>query len=379
VCVHNNIVYPVGTTWEDGCRECSCTRMRDDVTGLQMMECHDKACNTYCPRGYRYIVPDGECCGRCQKIACEEKLFWSPGDEDPPLHEDIPVSSRLFYKLMILYLKDIPVIPILYKASSRLFYKLIIMVGTEWRSPFNPCIINECVQVNNEVFVQKKNVSCSQMDVPDCPEGTELRCNQIIDCCPSCRCAVNLAQHNYRRQEVSGSCCGKCVPTSCSIRLRDGRLKYLQPNESLQDGCDNHSCRVTEKGEFVWERRITSCPPFDSRRCLAEGGRIAKIGSTCCDTCVQVECRTVSTRMQYGNINGCVAEKEVPISHCEGKCRSITRYSVQTGKWEDVCSCCTATQTTIVTIPLRCANGTVVQHYIPSASLCECHSRKCTD
>lgn len=50
VCVHNNIVYPVGTTWEDGCRECSCTSMRDDVTGLQMMECHDKACNTFCSR-----------------------------------------------------------------------------------------------------------------------------------------------------------------------------------------------------------------------------------------------------------------------------------------------------------------------------------------
>lgn len=32
---------------------------------------------------------------------------------------------------------------------------------------------------------------------------------------------------------------------------------------------------------------------------------------------VEVECHTVSTRLQYGNINGCVAEKEVPISHCE--------------------------------------------------------------
>ncbi|XP_009706558.1 PREDICTED: von Willebrand factor-like [Cariama cristata] len=359
--------------------------MQDDVTGLQVMECHDKACNTFCSRGYKYIVQEGECCGRCQKTACEEQLFWSRGDTDPRLHE----------------------------------------VGTEWRSPFNHCIINECVRVNNEVFVQQKNVSCSQMDVPDCPEGTELRCDQITDCCPSCRCvplngcplngtvigpwrrlmvdqcttchcslqpassrrytltctklSCEPCPINYRRQEIPGSCCGKCVPTSCGIRLRDGRLKYLQPNESLQDGCDSHSCKVNEKGEFIWERRITGCPPFDSRRCLAEGGRIAKLGNTCCDTCVEVECRPVSTRLQYRNINGCVAEKEVPISHCEGKCRSSTQYSVQTGKWEDLCSCCTATHTTIVTIPLRCANGTVVQHYIPSASQCECYSRKCTD
>lgn len=382
VCVHNNIVYPVGTTWEDGCRECSCTGVRDDVTGLQMTECRDKECDTFCSRGYKYIVPEGECCGRCQKTACEEQNFWPRGDEDPPLHE----------------------------------------VGTEWRSPWNHCIVNECVRVNNEVFVQQKNVSCIQMDVPDCPEGTELRCDQVIDCCPSCRCVplngcplngtvighgrrlmvdqcttcdcfqsaprkytlrctklnCQACPANYRRQEIPGSCCGKCVPTSCSIRLRDGRVQYLQANASLQDGCDSHSCRVNERGEFIWERRITGCPPFDARRCLAEGGRISKIGNTCCDTCVEVECHPVSTRLQYGNINGCVAEKEVPISHCEGKCRSTTKYSAQTGQWEDLCSCCTATQTTTVTIPLRCPNGTMVQHYIHSASLCECRARKCT-
>ncbi|OXB54549.1 hypothetical protein ASZ78_009896, partial [Callipepla squamata] len=148
VCVHNNIVYPIGKNWKNGCKECSCTSMRDNITGFQMMECHDKICNTFCSRGFKYIVQDGECCGHCQKTACEEQLFWSRGDADPRLHE----------------------------------------VGTEWRSPFNRCIINECIRVNDEVFVQKKNVSCSQMDVPDCPDGTELRCDQIIDCCPSCRC-----------------------------------------------------------------------------------------------------------------------------------------------------------------------------------------------
>lgn len=385
VCVHNNIVYPIGKTWKNGCKECSCTSMRDDITGFQMMECHDKICNTFCSRGYKYIVQDGECCGRCQKTACEEQPFWSRGDADPHLYE----------------------------------------VGTEWRSPFNRCIINECVRVNDEVFVQQKNLSCSQMDVPDCPDGTELRCDQVIDCCPSCRCvpvngcplngtligpwkrmmvdqcttcicslqSVSSRRYsltctkfscepcptNYRRQEISGSCCGKCVPTSCGIRLRDGRFQYLQPNESLQDGCDSHFCKINEKGEFIWERRITGCPPFDPRRCLAEGGRIAKLGNTCCDTCVEEECRPVSTRLQYKNVNGCVGEKEVPISHCEGKCRSNTRYSIQTEKWEDTCSCCTAIRTTTVAIPLQCPNGTVVQHYIPSASQCECSLRKCTE
>uniref|UniRef100_A0A8U7MAY2 von Willebrand factor n=1 Tax=Corvus moneduloides TaxID=1196302 RepID=A0A8U7MAY2_CORMO len=383
VCVHNNIVYPVGTTWEDGCRECSCTGVRDDVTGLQMTECLSPFIFfSFLLQGYKYIVPEGECCGRCQKTACEEQNFWPRGDEDPPLHE----------------------------------------VGTEWRSPWNHCIVNECVRVNNEVFVQQKNVSCIQMDVPDCPEGTELRCDQVIDCCPSCRCGKvwgmtnSITPHGRRLMVDQCTTCDcfqsaprkytlRCTKLNCqacpavsvsslTVLLRSVSDEScilhcthqfmfgttLGPLAFLQDGCDSHSCRVNERGEFIWERRITGCPPFDARRCLAEGvsremGPVPRFPN---GLCVEVECHPVSTRLQYGNINGCVAEKEVPISHCEGKCRSTTKYSAQTGQWEDLCSCCTATQTTTVTIPLRCPNGTMVQHYIHSASLCECRARKCT-
>lgn len=44
-------------------------------------------------------------------------------------------------------------------------------------------------------------------------------------------------------------------------------------------------------------------------------------------TGVEVECHPVSTRLQYGNINGCVAEKEVPISHCEVNKKKSTPHS----------------------------------------------------
>lgn len=39
----------------------------------------------------------------------------------------------------------------------------------------------------------------------------------------------------------------------------------------LQDGCDSHFCKVSERGEYIWEKRIMSCPPFDEHKCLAEG------------------------------------------------------------------------------------------------------------
>ncbi|XP_019371542.1 PREDICTED: von Willebrand factor isoform X1 [Gavialis gangeticus] len=384
VCVHHGIVYPIGKSWDEDCTECLCTNMEDAVTGLRIVECHEKPCNKICHQGYTYIQQEGECCGKCQKTACEEPRFWSRGDVDARWHE----------------------------------------VGTKWRYPFSPCVINECVRMNNEVFIQKMNVSCSQMDMPDCQVGTELRCDRIIDCCPSCYCEpvkgcvlngtvigvgkrlmVDLCTtcectmqrgqfrqyrlecrkfscvpcpKSYRMEEISGSCCGRCVQISCVIRLRNGRIMYLQPNETVQDGCDSHACKVNEKQEFIWERRVTGCPPFDSRRCLAEGGKIAKIDNTCCETCVEAECRPFVSRLKHININDCLLENEVLISYCEGKCQSSTKYTTQLDRWEDQCRCCTATQTEVVEVPLFCVNGTVVQHAVSSALACECLPRKCT-
>uniref|UniRef100_A0A674KEI7 von Willebrand factor n=1 Tax=Terrapene triunguis TaxID=2587831 RepID=A0A674KEI7_9SAUR len=367
VCVHRNVVYPIGKSWEEGCTDCTCTDMEDAVTGLHIAECLEKECSTICPQGYTYVNQEGECCGKCQKTLCEEQNSWSRGDVDVRLHE----------------------------------------VGTEWRSPFSPCIINKCVRVNDEVFVEKRNVSCSQMDAPTCHLGYELRCDRITNCCPSCRCGkvsqlLMVGEHlmldqctncqcglqrgatyelhmnyklscrkttcepcpkSYRMEEISGSCCGRCVPTSCGIKLRDGRILYLKPNETVQDGCDSHSCKVNEKREFIWEKRITGCPPFDSRRCLAEGGKIAKIDNTCCETC-----KNLWSKLLFGKI------QTLYLFHFQGKCRSKTKYSIERNRLEDECTCCSATQTVPVNVSLRCANGTVVQHEVPSAVQCDCFS-----
>ncbi|EMP38449.1 von Willebrand factor [Chelonia mydas] len=296
---------------------CSCTNSTVSCPAgyLSTSVTNDCGCTTttcIADKGYTYVSQEGECCGKCQKTMCEEQNSWSRGDVDVRLHE----------------------------------------VGTVWRSPFSPCIVNKCVRVNDEVFVEKRNVSCSHMDTPTCHLGYELRCDRITNCCPSCRC---------------GCFCAKLTA-----------LKSLQPNETIQDGCDSHSCKVNEKREFIWEKRITGCPPFDSRRCLAEGGKIAKIDNTCCETCIEAECRQVSSRLTYLNINGCEAVDGVLIFQCEGKCRSKTKYSIEMNRLEDECTCCSATQTVPVNVPLRCANGTVVQHEVPSAVECECFSRQCT-
>uniref|UniRef100_A0A674KGW5 von Willebrand factor n=1 Tax=Terrapene triunguis TaxID=2587831 RepID=A0A674KGW5_9SAUR len=380
VCVHRNVVYPIGKSWEEGCTDCTCTDMEDAVTGLHIAECLEKECSTICPQGYTYVNQEGECCGKCQKTLCEEQNSWSRGDVDVRLHE----------------------------------------VGTEWRSPFSPCIINKCVRVNDEVFVEKRNVSCSQMDAPTCHLGYELRCDRITNCCPSCRCGKMITQHcklilmfqvgehlmldqctncqcglqrgatyelhmNYKLSCRKTTCepCPK-FPENCGLPgcfcAKLTALKSLQPNETVQDGCDSHSCKVNEKREFIWEKRITGCPPFDSRRCLAEGGKIAKIDNTCCETCcldktegrIWTFIRNLWSKLLFGKI------QTLYLFHFQGKCRSKTKYSIERNRLEDECTCCSATQTVPVNVSLRCANGTVVQHEVPSAVQCDCFSRKCT-
>ncbi|XP_013929084.1 PREDICTED: von Willebrand factor-like, partial [Thamnophis sirtalis] len=82
VCVHRNIVYPLGMTWEEGCKECSCTNMKDAVTGLRITECLEKGCSMSCPAGYKYVNREGACCGKCLRTMCQDTPLWSRGDED---------------------------------------------------------------------------------------------------------------------------------------------------------------------------------------------------------------------------------------------------------------------------------------------------------
>lgn len=124
----------------------------------------------------------------------------------------------------------------------------------------------------------------------------------MIDVCTTCRCIVQTGAISrfklecrkttcagcplgYREEKNPGDCCGRCLPTACTIQLRGGQITTLRRDETLQDGCDSHFCKVNERGEYIWEKRITGCPPFDEHSCLAEGGKIMKIPGTCCDMC----------------------------------------------------------------------------------------------
>ncbi|XP_051890123.1 von Willebrand factor [Pristis pectinata] len=183
VCIHNDVVYMVGRTWEESCKECSCTNRRDSITGLLEVQCVVKTCNKNCPIGYSYREEEGACCGKCKQSVCEESIL-QRGDADP--------------------------------------VKIIHQAGDQWISPKNPCIVRECLEVNGEVIRHEKNKSCSHIDVPKCPLGYELQCDQIIDCCPVCQC-------------VPGNVCllnGSTIGVGESVKIDDCTLCHCSVNRA---------------------------------------------------------------------------------------------------------------------------------------------------
>lgn len=98
------------------------------------------------------------------------------------LNEGLPSESKEFPENRIL-LQDIGPQPCL----APLMASGTLQVGSRWAAPENPCLINECVRVEEAVFVQQRNISCPQLAVPTCPTGFQLSC-ETSECCPSCRC-----------------------------------------------------------------------------------------------------------------------------------------------------------------------------------------------
>ncbi|NXP39690.1 VWF factor, partial [Leiothrix lutea] len=278
VCVHNNIVYPVGTAWEDGCRECSCTSVRDDVTGLRMTECRDRQCDTFCSRmsvlaQAHFVVFPFQLCLLLSSAYCSSNntSCWD-------LY--CAQTSATSYKTQ-------------WFTFGSLQRKCEPLCFIDLDGQTDNCLVRKFEDAkcskNQEsrcvgVFTCCKTIpSVSVSPLNGCPlNGTVIGHGRrlMVDPCTTCDCFQTAPQKYTLRctklncqacPVVSGSCLGGCLGFDRQVSAReDWTLWSFQANASLQDGCDSHSCKVNERGEFIWERRITGCPPFDARRCLAE-------------------------------------------------------------------------------------------------------------
>ncbi|XP_053356531.1 von Willebrand factor [Clarias gariepinus] len=376
VCVVAGVVYQKGSTWEKQCKVCTCTEQTDRTTGLHVVQCVDPVCNQICPQGSTYSQRVGECCGHCRKNSC--------------VVEDTRLGKRLR------------------------------QVGESWVSADNQCVFSECVQVNEEVFIQHTNISCRLMDMPVCPLGTELHCDTANGCCPSCQCvpvdacvlnhtligvgermmvdvctnckcvieggkyhlacrkmSCSPCSEGYILEPIPGACCGRCVASSCNMQRPDGQLISIGVNTTREDGCIKHTCSVNEKGELVLETVVTTCPPLDRASCLEHGGQISRIGQSCCQMCTEPECRRRVGVLDFVRIDDCQSEEKLELSYCEGRCSSKAVYSAEKKRVENQCVCCSATGTLPLSVSLRCPNGTHTPHQVLTVTGCECESHIC--
>uniref|UniRef100_A0A4W6D791 von Willebrand factor n=1 Tax=Lates calcarifer TaxID=8187 RepID=A0A4W6D791_LATCA len=382
VCVVGGVIHPVGSEWEDGCEKCTCTQLQDRETSLHLAQCTQPVCDRNCPRGSMYSSSIGECCGKCTPTSCVET--------DGEMRGDTLIGGNLRH------------------------------VGEVWQSPHDKCVLHQCVKVRDQVFISATNISCSAMDTPSCPLGTELRCD-TQDCCPRCHCVIHLdlcvfvqagerlmvdvcthcecvvedgAMRKYRLscsrmscptcpmgytlQKEENSCCGHCVPTACFMQRPDGKLISLEVNTTSEEGCNLYTCGVNSKGDLVLQTRVTTCPPFDRQACLDKGGKVSQIGTTCCEMCMEPQCRKTVGTLNYIKVDDCQSEHQIDLHYCEGKCHSKSMYSLERAAVEQECVCCAAVETEPLSVPVLCANGTRSHHTVLSVTACDCLSKHCT-
>ncbi|XP_061630178.1 von Willebrand factor isoform X1 [Phyllopteryx taeniolatus] len=385
VCVMGNVVHAVGSSWDEGCEKCRCSQLQDKATSLLVAQCSTPVCQRNCPLGSTYTLSRGECCGKCRQTSCVES--------DGEMRGDALITGTLR------------------------------QVGDQWQSSINKCVIYQCERVKGELFISSTNISCSAMETPSCPLGSELRCD-TQDCCPRCHCVpldacvvnhtligagetlmMDMCTHcecivegglikkhrlsctgttcvpcpmGYTAQKEEGTCCGRCVPTTCFFRMPDGRQMSVQVNTTKEEGCKQFTCGINSEEDLILNILTTACPPFNRQSCLEQGGTVKQIGSTCCEMCTESECRSTVGTLNYVKVDNCQSEQQIELHYCEGKCRSKSMYSLQRAAVEQECVCCVATETEPVSVPVLCANGTRGYHTVLSVTACNCQSKQCT-
>ncbi|KAA0715188.1 von Willebrand factor [Triplophysa tibetana] len=269
-------------------------------------------------------------------------------------------------------------------------------------TPDKVCVVDAVVyQVGSRWEEKCKTCTCTEQT----DRETGLHIAQCVD--PVCN---QICPLGYTLQPIPNACCGRCVPTACSIRYSGGLMKMLKANETFTDGCTKHTCSVNKKAELVLETLVTACLPFDRSRCVENGvrstinintsltvqhlgpkllalwisycvsfsqGQIRQIKDTCCEMCAEPECKRSVGLLNYIRVDDCQSEEKIELTYCEGRCGSKSMYSLDKHKVETECVCCSATGTVPMNVSLHCANGTRTHHQVLAVTGCDCMSHNC--
>ncbi|CAI9616072.1 unnamed protein product [Staurois parvus] len=136
----------------------------------------------------------------------------------------------------------------------------ILQPGETWSPPDQPCVKYECEIIDDQFNPTEIRRACT---IEDCPPGSKY-------------------------ETANGECCGKCVPVSCVMKLKDNTTKILQPGETWSppdQPCVKYECEIIDDQFHPTEIRRT-CPIED----CPLGYKYETTPEKCCGSCVKVAC-----------------------------------------------------------------------------------------
>jgi len=193
--------------------------------------------------------------------------------------------------------------------------------------------------------------------------------------CTPIKCGTCSAGYTY--VPVAGQCCGDCVPTVCHYNG-----KQYAPGQtwtSPDNKCTTCECMIDPVNNEVFSQcNAPSCPPVDD---ACDPADIVTTADGCCTYCVPKSkpqnCRPVVDFVDEFEFGGCKSQGKVNVTMCEGQCTSASVFSVDTGKFEKQCSCCSTQTTEDRTVQLVCPDGSTKDYIYQVATSCACGATTC--
>jgi len=210
---------------------------------------------------------------------------------------------------------------------------------------------------------------------------TECTCESSVgDSCPSLQCTpikCGTCSAGYTYVPVAGQCCGDCVPTVCHYNG-----KQYAPGQtwtSPDNKCTTCECMIDPVNNEVYSQcNAPSCPPIDDK-CAPED--VITTADGCCTYCAPKSapqnCRPVVDYVEEFELGGCKSQGKVNVTMCEGQCTSASVFSIDSGKFEKQCSCCSTVKTEDRTVDLVCPDGSKKEYVYKIATECKCGATTC--
>uniref|UniRef100_A0AAY5K918 Intestinal mucin-like protein n=2 Tax=Esox lucius TaxID=8010 RepID=A0AAY5K918_ESOLU len=324
-------------TWVSGCQECVCDENLLEIQCNQL-PCEQQPALTCNQEGEVVVVETVNCCPQ-EKCECDTK-----------------------------------------RCSSS---NLTCSVGFERDMTMGPCCpIYQCVPKdvcvsNNTEYQPGANVPMGNCQTCVCGDKVDATTNQrIIECKPT-ECDHTCPQ-GYEYQAMSEQCGGKCVQTSCVVRLRDNTTHTIQPGSIWTppgDKCLRFEC-VKIIDQLITMEVQTVCPDFNSEDCIPGTEVIAP--DNCCHHCTsKTKSCSVTNSKVFLFKNGCKSVNEVEITTCGGSCGTYAMYSPEANTMERSCSCCLEVSTTKKEVEMICPDGTKFNHSYLHIENCGCQRTAC--